>query len=209
MVGGVVMVGRIKKISMDVIKNILEEANIKIKEQYFIPFFESVKGKYEIGILNNSSPKIIVKEIKCPEDLEDIPSHSPGFYVILSDYKNGFTNQNLCDMKLNGLPDVRAIYRGEAYNVRLRLLSHLFKNLYDQERNNDIQNDINRDDNYSVCLKLDDREEKGINIDKDKNLAKSRWFVAYHGMRYSDGPIRKIAESAFDDVFGKPVCSRD
>lgn len=203
------MVGGIKKISMDVIKEILEEAHIKIKEQYFISFFESLKGNYEMGILNNSSPKIIVKEIKRPEELEDIPSHSPGFYVILSDYKNGFANENLCEMKLNGLPNVKAIYRGEAYNVRLRLLSHLFKNLYDQERYKDIQNYINRDDNYSVCLKLNDRENQGINIDKDKDLTKSRWFVAYHGMRYSDGTIRKIAESAFDDVFGKPICSRD
>lgn len=202
-------ISQVKTISMDEVKKIVDETYNQLTKDYFIPFFQSLDGQYKVGVIKNRTPKIKVIKIDKIEDLECIPSNSPGFYVILTDYMNGYTEKNLCNLKLEGYPNVKAIYRGEAYNVRLRLMSHLFKDTYDYNKVQDSISMRKRDDNYTVCLKLEDQVTSGINLDKEKKLSKANWFVAYHGMRGTDNFIRKSVEKAFDIVYGKPLCSRD
>lgn len=202
-------ISNVKPILMDEVKKIVDEAYDQLINDYFIPFFKSLDGQYKVGVIKSKAPKIKVVKIDKIEDLNSIPSNSPGFYVILTDYMSGYSEKNLCNLKLEGYSDVKAIYRGEAYNVRLRLMSHLYKDTYDFNKKEDSISTRKRADNYTVCLKLEDQVTSGINLDKEKKLSKANWFVAYHGMRGTDNFIRKAVEKAFDTVYGKPLCSRD
>ena len=193
-------------ITMEDAKVILNQAGEKIKRDIFIPFFKSIKNEYRLGVIKGSSPKVFVKKIINVEDLNDFSSTSAGLYVILTDYKQGY-KENPCKLKINNLNNIKAIYRGQASNIRLRLKSHLFHELYEHERINDINKDKVRHDNYIVCMKLIDRKEEGINLHKDEELQKANWYVIYHGLRDSNQYIREKAEEAFDAVFGKPICS--
>lgn len=40
-------------------------------------------------------------------------------------------------------------------------------------------------------------------------MSKAQWYVAYHGFPNSNRVIREIAEKAFDEVFNKPLFSKD
>ncbi|WML29231.1 hypothetical protein RCG24_14695 [Neobacillus sp. OS1-32] len=195
-------------ISMIEAKNILNQVGETLKKDLFIPFFNSIKDEYRLGVIKEKSPKIFVKKINTIDDLNEFPCTSAGLYVILTDYKQGYV-ENPCNLKIKNLKNVKAIYRGQASDVRLRLKSHLFHELYEQERIRDIRNGNVRHDNYIVCMKLVDKKEEGINLHRDEELQKANWYVIYHGLRGSNRYIRENAEEAFDLVFDKPICSNE
>ncbi|SNZ09843.1 hypothetical protein SAMN05421503_1384 [Terribacillus aidingensis] len=202
------MSNTIFSLSMIEAKNILNQVGETLKKDLFIPFFKSIKDEYRLGVIQEKTPKIFAKKINTIDDLNEFPSTSAGLYVILTDYKKGYV-ENPCDLKIKELENVKAIYRGQASDVRLRLKSHLFHELYEQERIKDINNGNIRHDNYIVCMKLVDRKEEGINLHRDKELKKANWYVIYHGLRESNRYIRENAEEAFDLVFHKPICSNE
>ncbi|MFJ7825469.1 hypothetical protein [Psychrobacillus sp. NPDC096623] len=196
------MKNEIVSISVEQIKKETDVMHEKIKNKHFFPLFNSLKGQYSIDLAKSSKPTIIVKQIHTIVDLNKIPNQ-PGFYLIFTDYKNGFKDINSCTAILNNNPNARVIYRGESYNARTRLESHLFNDTY--HRN--LKSAVNRNDNYKVCIKLSENEN--VNLDSPSRVTEASWYVAYHGMRKSNRTIREMAEEAFDDVFGKPIFSRD
>lgn len=119
--------------------------------------------------------------------------YGTGLYVIMSDYQ---FEENKCSLIINGL---KAIYRGHCYTVKGRLKSHLFNDHY---RSNLPATGVR----YDVCMKLDDRN--GINI-CDQPYSNYRWSVVVHKMKGSSKMMREQAELAFDEVFGRPLGSRE
>lgn len=127
--------------------------------------------------------------------LADIESchYGTGFYLILTDYQAG---ENKCSFGVDGL---KAIYRGHCYTVKKRLKSHL---LNDHYRSTLPEKGVR----YDVCMKLDGKN--GINI-TEPPYNKYRWCVVAHKMKNSSKMIREQAEHAFDQVFGRPLASRE
>ncbi len=134
---------------------------------------------------------VIIKNIT---DLNKIP-YENGFYVILTDYP---LIGNNCSFKHN---DLIAIYRGQCSQVRNRINSHLFNENYKKNHNG-------KSVNYTVCLKIDEKDKGGINIDKD-SYSNYNWMVVIHKMKDSNKLIREYAEKAFDELYEKPICSRE
>ncbi|UED78411.1 hypothetical protein FH508_0013140 [Lysinibacillus sp. CD3-6] len=204
------MDNKIRPIPIKEIKKQLNDVKTDAINTHFVPFFEKLKDKYILGTVN-SKPKIKVFKLEKIEDFDnEVFDNSIGFYVILTDYKNGY-DDNECTMRLKGddFKNVKAIYRGEGGKVKLRLMSHLFNNTYVKDRMTDLNNKKKRPDNYVNCLKLVGKENKqGINIDEEE-LSQANWYIAFHTMSNSNQDIRKLAEEAFDIVFGKPICSRE
>lgn len=188
-------------VSIGTIKAKLDNVLKQIETEDFVPFFESLKDRYSDGLYSKSSPSLRVKQISKIEDLEKIPNQR-GFYLIFTDYKSGFGKRNKCKAVLSDNSKAKAIYRGESYNVRTRLESHLFHNTYHKK----LKSASNRSDRYTVCLKIDGEH---VNLDEPLEMSKAKWYVAYHGFPKSNQVIREIAEKAFDEVFNKPLFSRD
>lgn len=200
------MNSKIIALPIDEIKKEISKMHSHIQNTYFIPFFKSLKGKYSSHFKNEKSPKIIVRQISSLIDLEEIPNER-GFYLIFTDYKNGYEDLNDCTCVISDDSNARVIYRGESYNVRTRLESHLFNNYYHKKRKENHK----RIDNYQVCLKLMNEEHVNLDssVENHTEIINANWYVAYHAFPKSDGVIRKMAEQAFDEIFGKPVCSRE
>lgn len=179
-------------VSIGTIKAKLDNVLKQIETEDFVPFFESMKGRYSDGLYSRTKPALRVQRISKIEDLEKIPNQR-GFYLIFTDYKLGFGERNKCKAVIIGHPDAKAIYRGESYNVRTRLESHLFHNTYHKK----LKSASNRSDRYTVCLKIDGEH---VNLDEPLEMSKAKWYVAYHGFPKSNQVIREIAEKAFDDT---------
>lgn len=135
---------------------------------------------------------VVSKLVLEQSDAEKI-YYGVGMYVIMSDY---LINKNECQLTADGL---KAIYRGQCYTVKSRLKSHLFNDHY-------RRNLPERGVRYDVCIKLDDNN--GINIDQPP-YNQYRWKVIVHKMKGSTKLIREQAELAFDDVFGRPLGSKE
>lgn len=86
-------------ISMIEAKNILNQVGETLKKDLFIPFFNSIKDEYRLGVIKEKSPKIFVKKINSVDDLKEFPCISAGLYVILTDYKQGYV-ENPCNLKI-------------------------------------------------------------------------------------------------------------
>lgn len=127
--------------------------------------------------------------------LADIESsyYGTGFYLIITDYQ---TAENKCSFEIDGL---KAIYRGHCYTVKSRLKSHLMNDHY---RSLLPETGVR----YDVCMKLDDKN--GINISAPP-YNDFRWRVIVHKMKGSSKMIREQAEHAFDQVFGRPLGSKE
>ncbi|MDQ0871350.1 hypothetical protein QFZ77_000009 [Paenibacillus sp. V4I3] len=152
-------------------------------------FFEKVKYSTKRTYTN-----VEISKIQSIADLKKIP-RKPRFYIIFSNYT---LRENKCTCFLNDSnKNYPAIYRGQGYNVRERIKSHLFNKKYNGS--------------FTICLDLDG--EKGINIDTDARNNGYSWFIAFHGMTTTNGNteefIRIQAEIAFDNYFTKPVGSKD
>lgn len=119
--------------------------------------------------------------------------YGTGLYVIMSDYQ---FEENKCRLIVDGL---KAIYRGHSYRVKGRIKSHLFNDHY---RSNLPAGGVR----YDVCMKLDDKN--GINV-SDQPYSNYRWCVVVYKMKGSSKMIREQAEHAFDEVFGRPLGSKE
>lgn len=135
---------------------------------------------------------VISREVSTLKDVEDT-YYGPGLYLILTDYQAA---ENKCALEVDGL---KAIYRGHCYTVKSRLKSHLFNDHY---RSNLPPKGVR----YDVCMKLDDKN--GINI-SELPYSNYRWKVIVHKMQKSSKMIREQAEHAFDQVFGRPLGSKE
>lgn len=136
--------------------------------------------------------KVDIFKLTTSEDLNQLITGT-GFYVILTDCKFKDNKCSLIHKK-----KYKAIYRGEGSKLRLRVMSHLF---------NDYYNDNNGGTNYDVCIQIE-AGETGINIDKDP-YNRYEWYVIQHKMSGSNSLTRKQVEQAFDNIFKKPFACHD
>jgi hypothetical protein len=138
------------------------------------------------------SKAVISRSVATLNDAEAL-HYGTGFYVIMTDYQ---IEGNKCGLVVNGL---KAIYRGHCYTVKGRLKSHLFNDHYRGSL-------TGKGVRYDVCMKLDDKN--GINICAAP-YQDYQWRVVVHKMNGSSKMMREQAELAFDEVFGRPLGSRE
>ena len=162
------------------------ESELKcIERKHFYKFFK--EHDYTAD-----TPQIVSLTVSSLSDIERVYSGA-GFYLILTDYP---TETNLCSFTVGNL---KVIYRGHCYSVKDRLKSHLFNGDYRTSRRiNSVS--------YDVCIKLGGKN--GINLNEDQ-FKDHKWSVIVHKMRESSKMMREQAELAFDDVFSRPIASRE
>ncbi|UQA51006.1 hypothetical protein [Vibrio sp. ED002] len=175
--------------------------------------FESVFSNiYKENKVPNDLPKelkISINKLETPKDLDKIHA-TEGFYIIFTDLNVGDNN---CALK--HLDSIFAIYRGECGKVKRRIQSHLFNKHYksDYEKRKSVY--LEKPENsgkdfheqyWPACLKIGNGES-GLNIHEDYH--ENNWYVLVHNMRESSQEVRVQAELAFDNVFGKPIASRE
>ena len=117
-----------------------------------------------------------------------------GFYIILTDKK---FDDNKCEFEFE---DKKAIYRGHSYFVKKRLLSHLANKKYQGQRKSS-------EPNYKVCLKIEELIN-GININEEP-YNKWNWTIIILKMNNSSKLMREQAELAFDELYHRPIKSRE
>lgn len=152
---------------------------------HFIAFFR----EHDYG---RDTKHVVSANVASLADVQKM-SYGSGLYVIFTDYQ---CDANPCVLETDGL---KAIYRGHSVTMKKRLLSHLLNDHYRQSL---TETGVR----YDVCIKLDDKN--GINIDQPP-YSRFRWRVAVHKMPQSTKLIREQAELAFDEVFGRPLGSRE
>ncbi|MCX5903349.1 MAG: hypothetical protein NTV89_07725 [Proteobacteria bacterium] len=184
-------------------------ARQKIRDQFKSAFKTIYRNKVVPQAFPTISPSIFIEPLVSPKDLDAIPTCA-GFYIILSTFR---IPNNECRLTCSGL---RAIYRGECYTVRRRIMSHLFNQRYKDEYKKRKQAYISKSQNagrdfyeqyWPACLKIHPGIN-GINIDSEPYCTYT-WRVIVHEMTGSSREVRQQAELAFDDVFGKPTASRE
>jgi len=189
------------------IENAVSIAEREVREQFADAFKRIYVSDKVPESFDDIGVKIHESKIANHDDIKDI-IRGPGFYIILTDFDVG---QNHCKLVLG--EHCRAVYRGECYTARKRIQSHLFNRRYNQDyevRKKKFTQYTGRayyESPWPACLKLGDGTN-GIDI-ADEKYSSSQWFVVVHEMRGSSQAVRKQAEQAFDEVFGKPVASRD
>lgn len=173
---------------------IIQQSKIKLKE---------VQDNFKTEIVtylkscdyNLNSKNYQVVDLKNFDDLKKVYS-GRGFYVILTS-KNFADNE--CQFKFS---DLTAIYRGHSYNLKNRVMSHLFTTQYKAK-----ESTATYKSNYTVCLKIEDGVN-GIDVDKQP-YSEHLWKVIVHRMKGSTELIRQQAEQAFDDIYKQPIKSRE
>jgi len=148
----------------------------------------------------------VLFKIKKYDDLKDLYS-GPGFYVILTNYKN---DENDCKLIINDKN--KAIYRGHCSHLKHRIESHLFNKKYNEEYSKRKAEKEKKGKKFSevpfnACIKIDPNIN-GIDID-DKTYSGYEWYIIQLKMPGSSRLIREQAEQAFDEVFSKPLASRE
>ncbi|VWC75801.1 hypothetical protein BLA39750_00860 [Burkholderia lata] len=162
----------------------LEDEYRQAVKSHFADFFRN--HDYE-----ESHQKVVLYPVAKFEDAKTIYAGC-GVYIILTDLDVG---ENPCRFARDGM---RAVYRGHCTKVKSRIWSHLFNNRYRAGHKGGVY--------YDVCMKLWD--ENGINIDAEP-YSNARWAVLVHKVAHSTEVMRIQAEKAFDEVFGRPVASRE
>ncbi|WP_087724474.1 hypothetical protein [Pandoraea sp. PE-S2T-3] len=147
---------------------------------------------FSVHDYTKDSKSVISRPVSSLSDAEAL-YYGTGLYVIMSDYQ---FEENKCRLITDGL---KAIYRGHCYTVKGRIKSHLFNDHY---RSNLPARGVR----YDVCMKLDDKN--GINI-SEPPYSNYHWWVVVHKMKGSSKMIREQAEHAFDEVFGRPLGSKE
>lgn len=186
-------------------------AREKIEDEFVAAFQAIYPGGMVMENLEHPSTLVENTIVRANEDIDRI-YYGEGFYVILTDRP---VDGNECRLRMG---ELRAIYRGECRETRLRVRSHLANAAYHSELAMRAEK-YERDPKYSGrrfykatwphCLKLDGKSgTSGINIDQAPHSG-YRWQVLVHRMKDSSQEIRKFAESAFDRAFGKPAASRE
>lgn len=147
----------------------------------------------------NNEAHFLFKKIESKSDLDEL-SNTQGFYVIFTDCKY---DDNTCSLDVsfeieeNNVIETKAIYRGEGYHVKERLISHLFNS----------QHKISDDKQMENCMQIE-VGVKGIDIDSD-NYKNFNWFVSVIRVAKSYSIVRKIMEEVFDAKYGRPLASRE
>ncbi|HCG8613292.1 hypothetical protein [Vibrio parahaemolyticus] len=167
----------------DIAKLAKKEAELKSSfHEHFVAFFKS------FDYTDTSETKVKIVDVDCHEDISKL-IYGTGLYVIFTDYQS---DENRCSLCVDGL---KAIYRGHGTRLKKRVESHLYNNVYNENRDRT---------NYTVCMKLND--QNGININEEP-FRKYRWKVITHSMSGSSKTMREQAEQGFDSVYGRPLGS--
>lgn len=183
------------------LKRATEPVLLEIKRG-FQAVFQSVA---EESVLGDLSTQPAMRLIELPNRLAlDAIANAPAFYVVFSSYPvSGKTESRL------RLSDGRsAVYRGEGSLVYRRLESHLFNATYQagyDERKRAAKKFS--EPYYGACMKIV-VEESGVSIDRPP-YSEGSWAVLLLKLPDSGSPLRKQAELAFDDCFGKPAACRE
>ncbi|PFL95349.1 hypothetical protein COJ37_23615 [Bacillus cereus] len=168
--------------------------DIEILERKFqtsiIEYFKS--DKFPKEFYSKLEKDIRISKIKKHQDLNQL-FYGAGFYNIVTDCKN---SENPCELIYEKA--YKVIYRGHCTRIKKRVESHLF---------NDKYNSNTGRTSYNVCMKVEPNVS-GINIDLPpyKNF---NWFVIQISLPKSNKIIREQAEIAFDQLYKKPLASRD
>jgi hypothetical protein len=85
--------------------------------------------------------------------------------------------------------------------VKNRIRSHLFNDNYKEKHNG-------KSVNYTVCIKINEKDIGGMNINEIP-YSNYKWLVIIHKMKDSNILIREYAEKAFDEIYNRPICSRE
>ncbi|AZV42003.1 hypothetical protein BAOM_1393 [Peribacillus asahii] len=169
--------------------NIIKKMKDKIREK-FIVLFES--DNFPKGSLKSNVKTIKVTKLKSHNDIESL-LYGNGFYIIVTNCE--FDN-NPC--KLSYKNKYKAIYRGHGSRVKKRIESHMFNKRYNLDRDGTT---------YDVCMQIE-TGFSGINIDEPR-YSQYEWYIITISMPNSSLLIREQAEVAFDEVFGRPLASRE
>lgn len=194
----------IMKMELD-LKKAKNPALTKIKNEFVIFFTK-------ISLLQMNTEKLIknvhidVISLTSYKSLDSVIS-TQGFYVILTDFD---IENNNCSLKIDD--DFCAIYRGEGSSVRRRIESHLFNSKYKKSyelRKLAKEKKLEKfsEPYYGACIKIEPNVS-GINIDSGV-YAEKNWKVLTLKMLKSTSEVRKQTEYAFDEVFQKPIASRE
>lgn len=194
-------------------KEQIENAILKVEKSVRSEFKQAFKEIYKNKIVPevfSTTHDVCLYKVSNPTDLKKI-SYGEGFYFILTDYK---VDNNDCSLTYKD--GIKAIYRGECRTVKKRIQSHLFNEKYNidyQDRKEQYLAKLGNkkkkfhEQHWPACLKIR-ADQNGINIDT-KEYCKSNWFIVVHKMKGSSQAVRIQAELAFDEVFSKPVASRE
>ncbi|MDF4972560.1 hypothetical protein P3748_05105 [Vibrio parahaemolyticus] len=195
------------KLMKQEISQAVELANLKVRNEFKTAF----KEIYQDSVVPYEFPKVLkikLHKLTKATDLDNVLS-GEGFYIILTDLE---LEGNVCTLTYsNGF---KAIYRGECRTTRKRLQSHLFNKCYKSQYEERKRNYLNKDKKagkefyepfWSACLKVG--SENGLDI--NELVDESNWIVIVHNMIGSSQEVRVQAELAFDEVFGKPIASRE
>jgi hypothetical protein len=187
----------------------LAEVYRPIRDEFAQAFRDIYRGAVVPDEFDSSCAGIMKHTLTRSQDLSQLTTGA-GFYLILSTFP---IPNNGCTLTSSGL---RAIYRGECATVQRRIQSHLFNRQYiaqyeqrraAYERKPENSGRTFYEQYWPACLSLE-KDVSGINIDSEPYSAHA-WLVIVHPMRGSTQEIRKQAEVAFDDVFGRPAASRE
>ena len=195
-------------------KEKLENATLfistEIRDTFKTAIINIYKDNKASDAFDQKEPPVTKVVIESIDDLNAI-SYGPGLYIILSNYE---VDGNECTLRCG---DLRAIYRGECYTLKQRVMSHLFhskyKENYEVGRRTYEADSKNTGKTYYKtfwphCLKLEKGGPSGIDVDQPPHSS-HEWVVVVHRMEGSSQQVRKLAELAFDDAFGHPAGSRD
>ena len=147
----------------------------------------------------NDEVHFLFKKIESKSDLDELPN-TQGFYVIFTDckyYDNTCSLEVSFEIEGNNFIETKAIYRGEGYYVKERLISHLFNSQHKSSDDKQMEN----------CMQIE-VGVKGIDIDSD-NYKNFNWFVSVIRVAKSSSIVRKTIEDVFDVMYGRPLASRE
>lgn len=178
------------KIDIDSIRDIIDSSLDSIRHDEVLPYFQHLEFESTLNDRNRNIATFKITDINS-FDSSDIPKER-GFYIIFSNINY---DNNSCTAVFKDNTKIKAIYRGEAHNVNIRLKSHLFNNHHVKECENP----------FPTTLKIDDSK---VNID-EKPYSHYEWYVVYIAAPKSDRNVRNMYEDSFDEVFGRPLYSNE
>jgi|GEM_PF-2651449 len=157
--------------------------------------------KYTIENIKGDTKKNI-QEIHCKTDL-DTGFHIPGFYMIFNTDPDA-ANHCKCKIEYKDC-QYNCVYRGQAYCIKDRLISHLFYTV---------------DGKYDNCMKIKlNNKNYNINISDKKLFCDDKvqppdigfpdwaWLVIKITLSNTKQGTREMFETAFDEAYGKPIYS--
>lgn len=174
-----------------VAKNLIK--SLKVRENELAVHMQQSFYQLMKELPANEQGLFLLHPLRNGEDINDVAT-GPGLYIILSDL---VLDENECSLCID---DLVAVYRGQAYEVRERVRSHL---------DHPAHRALMGGSAWDRCLKLgglEVRENGGLDINSAA-LQGTKWAVLVLRLKDSSEFQRKQAEWAFDEIFGKPLGS--